>query len=136
MEYFMNVHVADSRAELGQLAARDIGETLRKGLREKDHLRLILAAAPSQSEMLSALRREPDIDWQRVTAFHMDEHIELPEDAPQRFANWLKGKHVGPTQRSWLRHLSMSYCSALARMGTLPSTIRGRIWRTLFQSRW
>lgn len=90
----MKVHVAESRAKLGRLAARDIGEALREGLRRKDHLRLILAAAPSQSEMLSALRCEPDIDWQRVTAFHMDEYIGLPEDSPQRFANWIKGEFI------------------------------------------
>ena len=31
-----------------------------------------------------------DIDWSRVTAFHMDDYIGLPSDAPQRFANWLE----------------------------------------------
>lgn len=90
----MNIHVAETTAQLGQMAAQDIGETLRKGLRERDRLRLILAAAPSQSGMLSALRREPGIDWQRVTAFHMDEYIGLPEDSPQRFANWLRREFV------------------------------------------
>ena len=90
----MKVHVAKSRAELGQFAAHEIGEALREGLRTKKHLRLILAAAPSQSEMLTALRREPDIDWTRITAFHMDEYIGLPGDAPQGFANWLKREFV------------------------------------------
>lgn len=90
----MNIHVAETPAQLGQTAARDIGETLRRTLRKKARLRLILAAAPSQSEMLSALRREPGIDWQRVTAFHMDEYIGLPEDSPQRFANWLRREFV------------------------------------------
>lgn len=97
----MRVHIAEDRIELGRLAARDIGEALREGLRRKDCLRLILAAAPSQSEMLTALRCEPGIDWQRVTAFHMDEYIGLREDAPQRFANWLKGEFIDhlPTLR-------------------------------------
>lgn len=86
----MKVCLADSRVELGQIAANDIGAALRKGLSEKPHLRMIFAAAPSQSDMLAALLREPGIDWQRITAFHMDEYINLPEDAPQRFGNWLK----------------------------------------------
>ena len=86
----MKVSLAESRAELGQIAARDVGAALRNRLREKPHLRIIFAAAPSQSEMLAALVREPGIDWQRVTAFHMDEYINLPQDAPQRFGNWLK----------------------------------------------
>jgi glucosamine-6-phosphate deaminase len=86
----MKVFVLESRAELGGVAARDIGDALRSGLHEKPHLRMILAAAPSQSEMLAALVREPGIEWQRVTAFHMDEYLDLPEDAPQRFGRWLE----------------------------------------------
>lgn len=90
----MKIHVSTTPAQLGQAAAHDIGEAMRRGLRAKDHLRIILAAAPSQSDMLAALRRQPDIDWQRVTAFHMDEYIGLPVDAPQRFANWLRREFV------------------------------------------
>jgi glucosamine-6-phosphate deaminase len=86
----MKVCVAESRSELGKLAARDIAAALRSALLEKPSLRIILAAAPSQSEMLAALAREPGIDWRRVTAFHMDEYIDLPEDAPQRFGTWLE----------------------------------------------
>ena len=51
---------------------------------------MIFAAAPSQSEMLAALVREPGIDWPRVAAFHMDEYLGLPPEAPQRFGNWLR----------------------------------------------
>jgi glucosamine-6-phosphate deaminase len=95
MEDVMKVHVAKSRAELGRFAAGEISAALREGLRIKTHLRLILAAAPSQSDMLAALRQEPKIDWTRITAFHMDEYIGLPADAPQGFANWLKREFVG-----------------------------------------
>lgn len=49
----------------------------------------MFAAAPSQSEMLAALRDETNIEWQRITAFHMDEYIGLEPGAPQRFGNWL-----------------------------------------------
>lgn len=90
----MRVYIANSRADLGERAAHEIGETLRQCLRSKSSIRLILAAAPSQRDMLAALRNEPDIDWKRVTAFHMDEYIGLPEAAPQRFANWLKHEFI------------------------------------------
>jgi glucosamine-6-phosphate deaminase len=86
----MKVCVAESRSEMGKLAARDIADAMRSGLRDKHSLRMILAAAPSQSEMLAALACEPGIDWHRVTAFHMDEYIDLPEAAPQRFGSWLQ----------------------------------------------
>jgi len=86
----MDVCLTNSRAELGMLAARDIGAALRRALRSKPQVRMILAAAPSQGEMLAALVEEPGIDWGRVTAFHMDEYIDLPDDAPQRFGAWLQ----------------------------------------------
>ncbi len=90
----MEIHIAESRTELGKIAARDIASALRTRLREQNHVRIVLAAAPSQSEMLFALRREQDIDWSRITAFHMDEYIGLPEGAPQRFALWLRREFV------------------------------------------
>lgn len=86
----MEVCIADSRPELGELAARDISAALRRTLRQKANVRMIFAAAPSQSEMLAALALEPGIDWQRVTAFHMDEYIDLPVNAPQGFGTWLR----------------------------------------------
>jgi glucosamine-6-phosphate deaminase len=86
----MKICVAETRAELGKLAARDIARALLAGLREKANIRMILAAAPSQSDMLEALLREPGIDWSRVTAFHMDEYIGLPATASQGFGQWLK----------------------------------------------
>jgi glucosamine-6-phosphate deaminase len=85
----MEVRLAKSRALLGEMAAQEIGASLRVQLAQNRSVRMILAAAPSQSETLDALLREPGIDWSRVTAFHMDEYIDLPADAPQRFATWL-----------------------------------------------
>ncbi len=70
-------------------AAGDIARHLRHQLRDRASLRMMFAAAPSQQEMLDALVAQSGIDWRRVTAFHMDEYIGLPADAPQLFAAWL-----------------------------------------------
>lgn len=53
---------------------------------------MIFAAAPSQNEFLASLIDEPGLDWSRVTAFHMDEYLGLPADAPQRFGNFLRAR--------------------------------------------
>lgn len=85
------------RAALGAAAATDIAAFMRARLARQPALRMIFAAAPSQSEMLAALVAEAGIDWPRVTAFHMDEYHTLPAGAPQRFGNWLRHalfKHV------------------------------------------
>ncbi|SEB49824.1 glucosamine-6-phosphate deaminase [Terriglobus roseus] len=85
----MDVRVFPTKEQMGRAAAQDIGKALRLRLSSQSHVRVVFAAAPSQSTMLSALRQEPGIDWSRVTAFHMDEYLGLSQDAPQRFGNWL-----------------------------------------------
>ncbi len=79
-----------SRESMGEAAACDAANTVRELLKQKDEVNMIFAAAPSQNEMLAALIREKGIDWTRVNAFHMDEYIGLPADAPQGFGNFLK----------------------------------------------
>ena len=54
---------------------------------------MLFAAAPSQNETLEALVQQPGIDWTRVNAFHMDEYVGLPADAPQSFGRYLR-EHV------------------------------------------
>lgn len=95
------IKVDATRAAMGRRAAQDVADAIRACLMAQPKVRMIFAAAPSQQEMLEALAQAPDIDWSRVEAFHMDEYIGLPADAPQRFAQWLK-RHffarVGITQ--------------------------------------
>jgi hypothetical protein len=64
---------------MGRQAASDVAAELRRRLATQDQVRMIFAAAPSQSPMLEALLREPGIDWGRVSAFHMDEYLGLPK---------------------------------------------------------
>jgi len=75
---------------MGQAASRDVARAITSLLSEQSDVRMVFAAAPSQSEMLEALAAAPGIDWGRVTAFHMDEYVGLPDDSPQRFASWLR----------------------------------------------
>lgn len=86
----LTLQVFEDRSSMGRAAGRAAAETLRKVLSEKDRARIVFAAAPSQDEMLAELVAAPDVDWSRVEAFHMDEYIGLPDDAPQRFAHYLK----------------------------------------------
>lgn len=91
----MDVRVFETAEAMGAAAAGEIAAALRQRLLEQPLVRVIFAAAPSQSAMLSALRLEPAIDWPRVEAFHMDEYLGLSEDAPQRFGNWLVREFLG-----------------------------------------
>jgi glucosamine-6-phosphate deaminase len=71
-------------------AAKDVSACIRKLLKEKEFINIIFAAAPSQTDFLAALAACNGIAWERINAFHMDEYVGLPEDAPQGFANFLR----------------------------------------------
>jgi glucosamine-6-phosphate deaminase len=89
-EFRPTVHVRPDRDALGAAAAEDIAAALRTTLRREPGLRMMFAAAPSQESTLRSLATQPDIDWSRVTAFHMDEYVGLPSEAPERFGAWLR----------------------------------------------
>ena len=84
------VKIYDSRAEMGAAAAADVAACMRKLLETKETINMIFAAAPSQNEVLAALKADKTIEWNRVNAFHMDEYVGLPKGAPQRFSEFLK----------------------------------------------
>lgn len=86
------VRIFDTRQEMGAQAAREAADALRAVLAAKSTASVVFAAAPSQNEFLAALCEAPGIDWPRVHAFHMDEYIGLPGEAPQRFARFLKDR--------------------------------------------
>ena len=83
------VSVFKDRQSMGRVAADQIAGQIAEVARTKASVRMIFAAAPSQTEMISSLLAHADLPWESITAFHMDDYLELPADAPQRFANWL-----------------------------------------------
>jgi glucosamine-6-phosphate deaminase len=84
-----DVLVFDSRSAMGDAAAHAVASQIKSVANAKGGVRMIFAAAPSQSGMLQTLTTMPGIPWELVTAFHMDDYVGLPADAPQRFASWL-----------------------------------------------
>lgn len=88
----LNVRVYRTRGEMGAAAGSDVAAKIKALLRTKPSIRMIFAAAPSQNEMLDALAADPDIEWSRIVAFHMDEYLGLPPGAPQAFGRYLQGR--------------------------------------------
>ena len=86
----LTVNIYSTRDEMGKAAASDIKACILSLLEKKETINMIFAAAPSQNEVLAALANDSEIPWNRVNAFHMDEYIGLPADAPQGFGNFLK----------------------------------------------
>src|SRR5689334_25210689 len=85
----LNVYVYESRRQMGQAAASVIAAEIRRAIQERGRAVAILASAPSQNEFLASLAEAPDIDWSRVTGFHLDEYLGMDEHAPQSFRRFL-----------------------------------------------
>lgn len=84
------VEVFASRADAGLAAALDVASAIRNLQDEGGEARAVFAAAPSQDEFLEALRRDPRIAWDRLTAYHMDEYLGLAADHPASFRLYLR----------------------------------------------
>lgn len=90
----MKVEILNSKQELGKSAADKGAEFLRAALAQKSEVSIIVATGASQFEMLDALVSKPDIDWSRITVFHLDEYIGLPETHPASFRRYLRERFV------------------------------------------
>lgn len=86
----MNIQIFDSKKELGRQSAADAAEKIRFAISEKGEAHIILATGASQFETLGNLVEEPGIDWSKVTMFHLDEYVDLPETHPASFRKYLK----------------------------------------------
>jgi glucosamine-6-phosphate deaminase len=84
------INVFGSRDEMGRAAVEACLGHIRAALLEKDEVNLVFAAAPSQEEVLKYLRAAPEVQWQRINAFHMDNYVGLEANAPQQFSAFLR----------------------------------------------
>ena len=90
----MNIHYLESSEDIGRVAAADVAQYVRDVMRERGRARIIAATGASQFTFLAHLGKEPDMDWSRVTMFHLDEYIGLPADHPASFRRYLHERFI------------------------------------------
>jgi len=88
----LQVKIFSNRREMGKAAGQSVAEKMKEILKERKTLSIVFASAPSQNELLQELSQSPGIDWDKVTAFHLDEYIGLSTDAPESFGHFLRVK--------------------------------------------
>lgn len=89
----MNITVSENKDLLGMKAAEAGVMAMQNALAHKAHIAIILATGASQFEMLENLI-QADIDWSRVTIFHLDEYIGLSDEHPASFRRYLRERVV------------------------------------------
>jgi glucosamine-6-phosphate deaminase len=89
----MEVCICKHKIETG--AAAEYGAVaIKQAITAKGSANIILATGASQFEMLQSLVARSDVDWSKVTAFHLDEYIGLPATHPASFRKYLQERFV------------------------------------------
>jgi glucosamine-6-phosphate deaminase len=79
-----------SRKELSRAAAVQGAALIRQAIREHGTARVVFATAASQLDFLECLVGMPDIAWDAVEVFHLDEYVGLESSHPGSFRHMLR----------------------------------------------
>ena len=85
----LEVKIYSGRDEAGADGAAAAAAVIGDQVRRKGKAAVVFASAVSQDPFLAALRTH-EIDWPRVTAFHMDEYAGMSEAHPASFRRFLR----------------------------------------------
>jgi glucosamine-6-phosphate deaminase len=91
----MKLVVCNNKFSLGLAAAQHAATAIRSAAVANGKARIIAATGAAQFEFLDALTSMQELDWQRVTMFHLDEYIGLPDSHPASFAKYLQDRLIG-----------------------------------------
>jgi glucosamine-6-phosphate deaminase len=86
----------ESAEALGRAAAARGAAAVRAAVAARGSARVIAATGAAQFTFLEALRHEPEVLWQAVTFFHLDEYVGLPATHPASFRRFLQERIVEP----------------------------------------
>lgn len=90
----MRIEIASDVDEMGRLAAERAAVILRDAISDNRRARMIVATGASQFTVLEHLTKQPDIDWQLVDGFHLDEYIGIDRSHPASFCRYLDERLV------------------------------------------
>jgi glucosamine-6-phosphate deaminase len=90
----MEIKILENKKLLGSKAAAHAADLIRAAIKERGGGRIIAGTGASQFDFLDALTALPDIDWKRVTMFHLDEYIAMDETHPASLRKYLRERLI------------------------------------------
>ena len=90
----MNIIISQNAHDLGKTAGSAAAKIIREAIGVRGAANIILATGASQFQTLNQLLSEKDIDWSKVTVFHLDEYIDLPATHPASFRQYLMERFI------------------------------------------
>ncbi len=123
----MEVRAFTTKEEMGRAAASCAAGVINQAAEDRGEAHLVLATGASQFEMLSSLVVR-EVDWSRVTVFHLDEYVGLPLAHPASFRRYLRGRFAAkvPTLRKfhYIDGEAADPASECRRLGDLIKSVR------------
>lgn len=93
----MKIRIFEDKVSLGNAAAQQAAEAIRRAIGEHGCARVVAATGVSQFAFLEALTQASGIDWHTIELFHLDEYIGLPITHPASFRKFLLERLVNKT---------------------------------------
>ncbi|MEX0825094.1 MAG: glucosamine-6-phosphate deaminase [Pirellulaceae bacterium] len=90
----MRIQISADADAMGRYAAERAAEILRTAIATGRRARLIVATGASQFTVLDHLTKQPDIAWDQVDGFHLDEYIGIDRSHPASFCGYLQERLV------------------------------------------
>jgi glucosamine-6-phosphate deaminase len=90
----MKIIVSETSRELGLAAGNEAAKLIIEAIARKGNANIILATGTSQFETITQLIGARDVDWSKVTMFHLDEYIGLKESHPASFRKYLRERFL------------------------------------------
>jgi glucosamine-6-phosphate deaminase len=82
--------VYETTAAMGTAAAEQAAGRLRALAAQNETVAVIFATGASQMAMLDALTATPDLPWNQIVGFHMDEYLGLSDQHPASFRRYMR----------------------------------------------
>ena len=119
----IEINIEPDTTALAAAAAACGAGHISRAIATKGEANIVVATGASQFEMLAALVRHAGVDWSRVTAFHLDEYIGMPQSHPASFRRYLKERFTSqlPSLRAFhfIHGDAQDLASELTRINTL-----------------
>ena len=90
----MEIKIYQNPEELGRAAGSAAAAIIREVIAKKGNAAIILATGTSQFYTIDQLIAEKDINWSKVTMFHLDEYLQLPITHPASFRKYLQERFI------------------------------------------
>lgn len=101
----LNVIIYEESVAMGNAAADFVAKKLNEAIQAKNFANLILATGASQFSFLETLQ-EKDIDWQKITVFHLDEYKGISDEHPASFRKYLRDRILDRVNPKHIHYLN------------------------------